>query len=104
MSHRVNENTELELSTLIGEKPLDLPSADEDDSTCPASGKLPDVVVVGNHAYDHIDEPKETYLKTAIQVFIPFLIAGKGMVGAGLVLDIVQVSLFFHSIHPSPFI
>lgn len=34
--------------------------------------------------------PEETSWSIAFQVFIPFLIAGFGMVGAGLVLDIVQ--------------
>ena len=36
------------------------------------------------------EEIEETFWTTAIQVFFPFLIAGLGMVGAGLVLDIVQ--------------
>ena len=36
------------------------------------------------------EEVEETFWTTAIQVFFPFLIAGLGMVGAGLVLDIVQ--------------
>ena len=37
---------------------------------------------------------KETFWTISVQVFFPFLIAGLGMVGAGLVLDIVQVSYF----------
>lgn len=36
-------------------------------------------------------EPEESTSTVALQVFIPFLVAGLGMVGAGLVLDIVQV-------------
>jgi len=39
-------------------------------------------------------QEEETFWTITVQVFIPFLIAGMGMVGAGLVLDIVQVSLF----------
>ncbi|GFT69068.1 solute carrier family 41 member 1 [Nephila pilipes] len=41
---------------------------------------------------DHIIIPdtKETMLSVALQVFVPFLIAGFGTVGAGLVLDVVQ--------------
>jgi len=35
----------------------------------------------------------ETFWSITIQVFIPFLIAGMGMVAAGLVLGIVQVEL-----------
>lgn len=38
------------------------------------------------------DEPKEKMLTISIQIFIPFLIAGFGTVGAGLVLDFVQVN------------
>lgn len=37
-------------------------------------------------------EEEEGFWLIAFQVFFPFLIAGLGMVGAGLVLDIVQVS------------
>lgn len=37
-----------------------------------------------------IHEREETMLSIAFQVFVPFLIAGFGTVGAGLVLDVVQ--------------
>ena len=40
-----------------------------------------------------VPETKETMLSIALQVFVPFLIAGFGTVGAGLVLDIVQASI-----------
>lgn len=53
-------------------------------------GRLPDVVAEIYGAADE-NEPLESYLAITIQVFIPFLIAGLGMVGAGLVLDVVQV-------------
>lgn len=36
------------------------------------------------------EEVAETFWTTTLQVFFPFLIAGLGMVGAGLVLDVVQ--------------
>lgn len=39
-----------------------------------------------------VEENTEGFWLITIQVFFPFLIAGLGMVGAGLVLDIVQVS------------
>lgn len=39
---------------------------------------------------DFDSKPEEAAWMIALQVFIPFLIAGFGMVGAGLVLDIVQ--------------
>lgn len=53
------------------------------------NGRLPDVVVEAK-IYD-VDQMRETYFSIAIQVFIPFLIAGFGMVFAGLVLDRIQV-------------
>ncbi|XP_050313728.1 solute carrier family 41 member 1-like [Anthonomus grandis grandis] len=52
------------------------------------NGKLPDVVVEANTLTDAL--PEETYFSIAIQVFIPFLVAGFGMVFAGLVLDRIQ--------------
>lgn len=55
------------------------------------SGRLPDVVAQSKLYGAVEDEPLESYLAITIQVFIPFLIAGLGMVGAGLVLDSVQV-------------
>ena len=39
----------------------------------------------------------ETYLSLTLQIFVPFVIAGFGMVGAGLLLDYVQV-YFVYSI------
>ena len=56
-----------------------------------AGGRLPDLVAE-SRLYGVDEEPTESYLAITIQVFIPFLIAGLGMVGAGLVLDLVQVS------------
>ena len=52
--------------------------------------RLPDLVAESK-IYDESQEPLESYLAITIQVSIPFLIAGLGMVGAGLVLDLVQV-------------
>lgn len=46
-----------------------------------------------------VHETKETMLTIALQVFVPFLIAGFGTVGAGLVLDMVQASFCFHVSH-----
>ena len=40
--------------------------------------------------------PHESSLMIAAQVFLPFLIAGFGTVGAGLVLDMVQVGQIFN--------
>jgi len=41
-----------------------------------------------------LHEETENVWSITIQVFIPFLVAGLGMVGAGLVLDVVQVIVF----------
>ncbi|XP_014219305.1 solute carrier family 41 member 3-like [Copidosoma floridanum] len=56
------------------------------------SPRLPDLVAESK-IYDEAQEPTESYLAITIQVSIPFLIAGLGMVGAGLVLDLVQQSI-----------
>lgn len=42
--------------------------------------------------------PKESPLAMALQILVPFLLAGFGTVSAGMVLDIVQVSLMLHHI------
>ncbi|KAK7868760.1 hypothetical protein R5R35_002555 [Gryllus longicercus] len=61
--------------------------------------RLPDVVVETKMlAGPKESNNNETYFSIAIQVFIPFLIAGFGMVGAGLVLDIVQHWVVFEDI------
>ncbi|KAJ8687415.1 hypothetical protein QAD02_023209, partial [Eretmocerus hayati] len=49
--------------------------------------------------YDESQEPLESYLAITIQVSIPFLIAGLGMVGAGLVLDLVQYWIVFEKVN-----
>ncbi|KAF5272827.1 hypothetical protein FQR65_LT00423 [Abscondita terminalis] len=55
------------------------------------NGRLPDIVVETKmYGSDAEDQIQETYFSIAIQVFIPFLIAGFGMVFAGLVLDRIQ--------------
>lgn len=43
----------------------------------------------GHHMHKGSDQPESFWVIT-LQVFIPFLIAGMGMVGAGIVLDVVQ--------------
>lgn len=72
-------------TTTLGDECLEVMIYDEAAET----GRLPDVVA---EIYGTDSEPVESYLAVTIQVFIPFLIAGLGMVGAGLVLDLVQVS------------
>ncbi|XP_060537209.1 solute carrier family 41 member 1-like isoform X2 [Cylas formicarius] len=52
------------------------------------NGRLPDIVVGATMCEE--DQIQETYFSIAIQVFIPFLVAGFGMVFAGLVLDKIQ--------------
>lgn len=43
--------------------------------------------------------PKESPLAMALQILVPFLLAGFGTVSAGMVLDVVQVSPAAHSSH-----
>nr|XP_034189199.1 solute carrier family 41 member 1-like isoform X2 [Osmia lignaria] len=62
------------------------------------SGRLPDVVAESKIYGVTENEPIESYLAITIQVFIPFLIAGLGMVGAGLVLDLVQHWVVFEKV------
>lgn len=62
------------------------------------SSRLPDVVAESKIYGVTEDEPLESYLAITIQVFIPFLIAGLGMVGAGLVLDLVQHWVVFDKV------
>lgn len=67
-----------------------------DDPGDANGGRLPDVVAETTMLADPLEgvqRKDESYRAMAIQVFIPFLVAGLGMVGAGLVLDIVQVTL-----------
>ena len=46
---------------------------------------------------------KETVLETLIQVFIPFMIAGFGMMAAGLLLDKVQVNFYLWNLENCPY-
>lgn len=73
----------MEITTLVNNS---TESLDNDN------GRLPDVVVEARMYGDEDGRQlQETYFSIAIQVFIPFLIAGFGMVFAGLVLDRIQV-------------
>lgn len=42
-------------------------------------------------------QPKESSSIMALQILVPFLLAGFGTVSAGMVLDIVQVGIYFGS-------
>lgn len=68
------------------------------DEATVEGGRLPDVVAESKIYGVNEDEPLESYLAITIQVFIPFLIAGLGMVGAGLVLDLVQHWVVFERV------
>lgn len=75
---------DMEITTLV---------APQTESSDNENGRLPDVVVETKMCGDEDEQQiEETYFSIAIQVFIPFLIAGFGMVFAGLVLDRIQVS------------
>ncbi|XP_050480885.1 solute carrier family 41 member 1-like [Bombus huntii] len=79
----------------IEEDCVEVPMFDEGTTD---SGRLPDVVAESKIYGVNGDEPLESYLAITIQVFIPFLIAGLGMVGAGLVLDLVQHWVVFEKV------
>lgn len=55
-----------------------------DDSCTLLSNKVPSNVTVACHHH-------ESVWATTVQMFIPFLLAGFGMVAASLLLDLVQV-------------
>lgn len=75
-------NVEIEITTLMK---ADTESEENEN------GRLPDVVAEAKMLGEEGQPMQETYFSIAIQVFIPFLIAGLGMVFAGLVLDRIQV-------------
>ncbi|XP_076237769.1 solute carrier family 41 member 1 isoform X3 [Calliopsis andreniformis] len=79
----------------VEEDCVEVPMFDEEITD---SGRLPDVVAESKIYGIAEDEPLESYLAITIQVFIPFLIAGLGMVGAGLVLDLVQHWVVFEKV------
>ena len=79
----------------IEEDCVEVPIFDEGTTD---GGRLPDVVAESKIYGVNGDEPLESYLAITIQVFIPFLIAGLGMVGAGLVLDLVQHWVVFEKV------
>lgn len=49
-----------------------------------------DIIVEGSRK-----QPKESSSIMALQILVPFLLAGFGTVSAGMVLDIVQVGICF---------
>ncbi|XP_076262435.1 solute carrier family 41 member 1-like [Rhynchophorus ferrugineus] len=80
-SQSVLSNTSIEMTNVI--TVVAVQDNNENDN-----GKLPDIVVEAKVCDE--EQVEETYFSIAIQVFIPFLIAGFGMVFAGLVLDKIQ--------------
>ncbi|OAD56481.1 Solute carrier family 41 member 1 [Eufriesea mexicana] len=79
----------------VEEDSVEVPIFDEGTTD---SSRLPDVVAESKIYGVTEDEPLESYLAITIQVFIPFLIAGLGMVGAGLVLDLVHHWVVFEEV------
>jgi len=79
--------------SLMASNDLEL-TAEEDLQLLNESKRKKPAASGAHHVHHHNKyhgEPDESVSTIAIQVFIPFLVAGLGMVGAGLVLDIVQV-------------
>lgn len=81
--------SQIGLSHQTLEMPIIVTTVTESDNNENDNGKLPDIVAEATTCNE--TQSEETFLSIAIQVFIPFLIAGFGMVCAGLVLDRIQV-------------
>lgn len=80
---------------------LDLDSEDENsedlDTKCLISSPLPDVSIQKANGISRDSDGStedENVWSITIQMFIPFLLAGFGMVAASLLLDLVQVNFF----------
>lgn len=82
--------SQIGLSHQTLEMPIIVTTVTESDNNENDNGKLPDIVAEATTCNE--TQSEETFLSIAIQVFIPFLIAGFGMVCAGLVLDRIQVT------------
>ena len=65
-----------------------LPRTNFEDRQCPRSGD--DISYDCDLSVETIDVQNETLMSLTIEIFLPFIVAGYGMVGAGVVLDIVQ--------------
>ena len=59
-----------------------------EDRQCLRSGD--DISYDCDLSVETIDVQNETLMSLTIEIFLPFIVAGYGMVGAGVVLDIVQ--------------
>ena len=51
------------------------------------------------HAFHHDSDSQESFCSITLEIMFPFIIAGLGMVGAGIVLDIVQHWPVFETIN-----
>lgn len=60
------------------------------------AAKMPnDIPIIDTLVIDGIHIGKERLKSLTIQIFIPFILAGFGMVGAGILLDTAQVGWRF---------
>ncbi|XP_015434994.1 PREDICTED: solute carrier family 41 member 1-like [Dufourea novaeangliae] len=91
----MDANASIGNNKLMEEDCVEIPIFEEGTTD---SGRLPDLVAESKIYGVSEDEPLESYLAITIQVFIPFLIAGLGMVGAGLVLDLVHHWIVFKKV------
>lgn len=99
-SHRINEGYDVEGEYFDSEK-----ENDQQPLLNGESERVPEIRLVGgievqNELSDTRtillqSEENETSLSILLQILLPYLIAGFGMVGAGMVLDVVQVSKQF---------
>lgn len=86
----------------------DADSADDDDTRHLIKTNLPRVSIIdgnnsikkfkihdNNAANDDNEDDDENVWTISVQMFIPFILAGLGMVAASLLLDIVQVNIYY---------
>lgn len=80
---------------LLGDESLSSGSSIVTISSAANSDPDPEAPNDGDSKRKPRDILNERWQHTALQVSVPFFIAGIGTIGAGLVLDKVQVSFFF---------
>ena len=79
-----------------GNTPCEERNDDYDDDRGEEGGDLqPLISQEGEEKVKVLVEEEETWLSIMLQVLLPYIIAGFGMVAAGMVLDLVQVGLTF---------
>ncbi len=88
------EENKSEVIEMIAQTTIGDVEGDKDDNWNNSEESECEVMLKTAHK-DYGEDNEEGFWLITFQVFFPFLIAGLGMVGAGLVLDIVQASIIY---------